>query len=108
MTEVEFFHHASRTLILTDLIENFEPNKLDSFAMRLLTYIGGAQDPSGSMPRDMRMTFARRKPYLRSTIEKMISWNPDRIILAHGRWYQKDGTLELERAFDWLGQFHKP
>ena len=27
MTEVEFFHRESRTLILTDLIENFEPEK---------------------------------------------------------------------------------
>jgi hypothetical protein len=108
MTEVEFFHYASRTLILTDLIENFEPNKLVSFAMRLMTYIGSAQDPSGSMPRDMRMTFAKCKPHLRGAIEKMISWNPDRIILAHGRWYRKDGTVELERAFEWLGEFHKP
>ncbi len=30
MTEIEFFHRASRTLILTDLIENFEPEKLGS------------------------------------------------------------------------------
>src|SRR3546814_10119933 len=28
MTEVEFFHHASRTLVLTDFIENFERDKL--------------------------------------------------------------------------------
>src|SRR5690606_33185028 len=27
MIEVEFFHHPSRTLVLTDLIENFEPGK---------------------------------------------------------------------------------
>ena len=29
MTEVEFFHRASRTLILTDLIQNFEAGKSD-------------------------------------------------------------------------------
>ena len=28
MTEVEFFHHPTRTLVLTDFIENFEPSKL--------------------------------------------------------------------------------
>ena len=28
MTEVEFFHRPSRTLVLTDLIENFEPARL--------------------------------------------------------------------------------
>jgi hypothetical protein len=102
MTEVEFFHRASRTLILTDLIENFEPRKLDSFVMRWLTRLGGVQDPDGGMPRDMRLTFAKQKPQLRMAVEKMIAWNPERIILAHGRWYEKDGTEELRRAFRWI------
>lgn len=102
MTEVEFFHHASRTLILTDLIENFEPRKLGSFALRWLTWLGGAQDPDGQMPRDMRLTFARQKPQLRMAVEKMIAWNPERIVLAHGRWYEKDGARELRRAFRWV------
>jgi hypothetical protein len=100
MTEVEFFHHASRTLILTDLIENFEPQKL-SFLARWLTWAGGAQHPDGQMPRDMRLTY-KDKAALKSAIEKMIDWDPERIILAHGRWYEKDGAAELERAFRWL------
>lgn len=102
MTEVEFFHHRSRTLILTDLIENFEPAKLDGFLMRLLTGLGGVQDPDGGMPRDMRMTFRRRNPELKAAIETMIAWKPERIILAHGRWYERNGTAELSRAFRWL------
>lgn len=53
MAEVEFFQHASRTLIFTDLIENFEPDKLGSFFMRLLAWAGGVRDPDGQMPRDM-------------------------------------------------------
>ena len=61
MTEVEFFHRASKTLILTDLIENFEPAKLSGFFMRFLTWAGGVQDPDGQMPRDMRFTFSRRE-----------------------------------------------
>lgn len=102
MTEVEFFHHRSRTLVLTDLIENFEPARLDGFLMRLLTGLGGVQDPDGGMPRDMRVTFRRRKPELKAMIETMIAWKPDRIILAHGRWYERNGTAELSRAFRWL------
>lgn len=101
MTEVVFFHYASRTLVLTDLIENFEPPKL-SLAMRLLTLIGGVQHPHGSMPLDMRMTFFRRSEALRQAIERMIDWNPQRIILAHGRWYERDGAAELKRAFRWV------
>lgn len=103
MTEVVFFHRASRTLVLTDLIENFEPRKLSSF-MRWLTRFGGVQDPNGGMPRDMRLTFSGDRAGLRSAIEQMIAWNPERIVLAHGRWYDKDGAAELRRAFRWVLQ----
>ena len=40
MTEVEFFHLASRTLVLTDLMENLEPQKLD-WPWRWLAKAGG-------------------------------------------------------------------
>jgi len=103
MTEAVFFHRASRTLVVTDLIENFEPAKL-SFAMRFLARLGGCLDPNGGMPRDMRITYRKQKPQLRAAIETMISWNPERIILAHGRWYRRDAVEELGRAFRWLLQ----
>jgi hypothetical protein len=102
MTEVEFFHRASRTLILTDLIENFEPQKLDSFITRWLTRWGGVQDPDGQMPRDLRFVFRKQRTQLRDAVERMIAWDPQRILLAHGRWYGKDGAAELRRAFRWL------
>jgi hypothetical protein len=102
MTEVVFFHRASRTLVLADLIENFEADRLGSVFSRWLTRLGGVQDPHGSMPRDMRLTFWRRRPALRAAVETMIAWGPERIVLAHGRWYRENGTAELRRAFRWL------
>ena len=102
MTEVEFFHYESRTLILTDLIENFESDKLDSWPMRWLTRVGAVLDPDGSMPRDMRLTFRKHRAGLRAAVETMVSWNPEQIILAHGRCYGSDGAAELRRAFRWV------
>jgi hypothetical protein len=99
MTEFAFFHRPSRTLLLTDLIENFEPSKL-GLAARLLAWLGGALDPHGGTPRDMRLTFPRAE--LRRAVETMIAWQPRRVILAHGRWYDRDGAAELRRAFRWL------
>lgn len=32
----------------------------------------------------------------------MIAWTPDRIVLAHGRCYDKDAGAELRRAFRWV------
>lgn len=102
ITEVVFFDTRSRTLILTDLIENFEREKLSSRFTRWLTWIAGAQDPHGSMPRDMRLTYAPFRSELEAVVRTMIGWQPERVILAHGRWYDRNGTDELRRAFDWL------
>ncbi|GLQ55518.1 DUF4336 domain-containing protein [Devosia nitrariae] len=102
MTEMVFFHRPSRTLVLTDLIENFEPAKLGSILMRWLTRLGGVQDPDGQMPRDMRLTYAANQAGLKAAVKRMVEWDPERIILAHGRWYHSDGKAELERAFRWL------
>jgi hypothetical protein len=99
MNEVVFFHRASRTLILTDFVENFEASKLGGVA-RFLARIGQALDPHGSMPRDMRLAYKRED--LRNAVTQMIAWDPERIILAHGRWYERNGTAELKRAFRWL------
>ncbi|MFX0542380.1 DUF4336 domain-containing protein [Roseovarius sp. S4756] len=94
--EAVFFHRASNTLILADLIENFETAKLPIW-MRPLVWIAGIDDSDGKMPPDMRMTF--RKAALADSVERMIAWAPERIILAHGRWYRSDGVAELRRAF---------
>ncbi len=95
-------YRPSRTLVLTDMIENFEPQKLGLFA-RALTWLGGAQHPDGKMPRDMRLTYRARAAELRVAIDTMIGWDPARIIpLAHGRWYERGGCGRVRRAFRWL------
>jgi hypothetical protein len=101
MEEVVFFHRASRTLVLADLIENFERDKL-SFSERLLTRLGGVWDPDGKAPTDLRLTFLGHRDVARAHLEKMMAWDPQRIVIAHGRWYDRDGAAELRRAFRWL------
>ena len=39
---------------------------------------------------------------LHRAVEQMIDWEPERVIFAHGRWYQCGGATELRRAFRWL------
>ncbi|BCM20976.1 DUF4336 domain-containing protein [Mesorhizobium sp. J8] len=102
LTEAVFFHRASRTLILTDLIENFELKRIHSWLFRTLVRLSGAADPDGKAPIDMQLTFFRSGQALRKAVRQMIVWRPERIIIAHGRWYQKDGVKELRRAFRWV------
>ena len=102
MTEVAFMHTPSRTLVLTDLIENFEPEKTATLLMRFLIWAGGVRDPDGCTPRDMRLTFLRNKAQVKAAVETMVDWDPERIIIAHGRWYDRNGGAELRRAFRWI------
>ena len=101
--EAVFFHRRSRTLVLTDLIENFEPEKLPVWT-RPLVRMAGIRAPHGGMPRDMRLSFRMGGGLtrLRAAIDQMIAWNPQRVIVAHGRWFADDGVGALERAFAWL------
>ena len=62
----------------------------------------GVLDPDGKMPLDMRMTFLKNRNLLRNAVERLISWEPEKIIISHGRWYETDGVEELRRAFRWI------
>ncbi len=96
--EAVFFHDASKTLILTDLIENFEPHKLP-FLMRIVVRIVGLAAPNGKMPPDMRATFRGNEELLKNAVVRMIHWRPHKIIVAHGKIIDLDAIAHLRRAF---------
>ncbi|MFO8069201.1 MAG: DUF4336 domain-containing protein [Alkalibacterium sp.] len=102
LEEVVFFHKRSKTLILTDLIENFEPERTSNYFWKTVYKLAGIADPNGKAPIDLRLTFFGQKEKARQCYKRMLSWQPEKIILAHGRWYDKHGTAELKRAFSWL------
>jgi hypothetical protein len=101
MEEVVFFHKDSRVLILADLIENYEKNLLNK-KYRTMSKIGGILAPDGKAPIDWRFSFIFGKHKAREAIKKMIAWQPEKIIIAHGKWFERNGTEELKRAFSWL------
>ena len=101
-TEAVFFHRRSHTLILTDLIQNYEPHRVRWPVLRLLMRLFGATDPDGKAPYDVQLSFWRHRDEVRSAVQQMISWEPERVIIAHGRWYERDGVAELRRAFRWV------
>ncbi|MDQ3860180.1 MAG: hypothetical protein M3266_01200, partial [Actinomycetota bacterium] len=54
-------------------------------------------------PVDLRLTFLGRKDEARASLEPVLAWESEKVIVAHGRWYYRDGHRELRRAFRWLG-----
>lgn len=59
--EVVFFHKSTKTLIVTDLIENFEPEKIASPIRRRFYRLARVTAPDGQTPIDYRMTFLGRQ-----------------------------------------------
>lgn len=105
VTEVIFFHRQSRTVILTDLIENFEPDRMNSFLWKVAGRFAGVLDPDGKAPADYRSTFLRNKAQLREGLAKVVDWQAENAVMAHGRPYIGDAAYELRRSFRWaLGQ----
>jgi hypothetical protein len=102
MDETVFFHKPSRTLILADLIENFELHKIRSRILRYLVSWAGNADPDGKLPIDLRLGYWGRHAQIGEAVNTMLAWQPERVIIAHGRWYKANGVAELRRAFRWV------
>lgn len=102
LREVVFFHRPSRTLILADLIENFEPDRVRGRWLPVVMRLAGVMDPDGQMPRDLRLTYIGNKRRARASLDRLLAWHPEKIVMAHGRIYERGGTNELHRAFRWL------
>ena len=101
LDEVVFFHRASRSAIITDLVQKFDPATQRGWR-GLLMRLDGLVGPEGSTPRELRLTFWNRRA-AREALRKMLGWNPQRLIIAHGQWVRENGREALARAFSWIG-----
>lgn len=99
MEEVVFFHRATRTLVLGDLIENHDPNVLGP-VQRFWARCNGMLAPNGSTPRNFRLSFLHRDETRRS-LQHMLAWQPERVLVLHGRCVMSDAQAFLQRAFRW-------
>jgi hypothetical protein len=96
--EVVFFQRASRTLILCDLAFNFGPRAAapTRWLMRLLRSYGHF-GPSKLDPLLIRDRRAARESLLR-----ILDWDFDRVIVAHGDVLESGGREALRRGYAWL------
>ena len=94
-----FLHKLSRTVILDDLIQNIPP--LEGRPIRNAVFrLAGVAYPEGGVPRDGDL-FVHRAVARRS-LEKLLSWDFDKLIIAHGPCVETDAKPFVERAFSWL------
>jgi len=98
--EVLFFHKASRTLILDDLIQVHPSVKGKPFRNALFK-LEGVASSHGGVGLDIRLSFTNRT-LARRSLEKLLSWDFDKLIIAHGICIEHDAKPFVEQAFHWL------
>ena len=106
MDEIVFLHRPSRTAIVADLIENFSDGFLRehwSWWRRSLAGLDGITAANPRAPLEWRLSFINRAP-ARAARDKVLGWNCERVIMAHGDWQRSEGHTFLTRSLDWLGQ----
>ncbi|GAB4516032.1 MAG: DUF4336 domain-containing protein [Roseibium sp.] len=104
MDEVVFCHRPSATVILADLSENFSEHFLACHWkpwQRWIAGLWGIVEGKGYAPLEWRLSFVNRRK-ARACKAKILSWAPEKVIMAHGEWRKTDGTAFLERAFSWV------
>jgi hypothetical protein len=96
--EFIFFHKTSRTLILTDTIINIELDKI-SEPWRTVTKLSGMYHPSGQIFFGLRLPLLFQRRKAKAAIQKIHSWQPQRILLSHGRCVDADADEVMRRMF---------
>ena len=103
--EIIFFHGPSHAVMVADLIaalrEEFLREHGGWWQLPLARFLGMMADDYRA-PLDWRLSFllVDRAPALAARV-KILSWDCERLIMAHGEWRRADGFLE--RKLEWLG-----
>lgn len=98
MNEVVFFHPASRSLIIADLAFNLGPDGPGWFALLMRIY--GAWNRFGPTPLEKWMM--TDKAAVRNSLDRILGWDFDRIVLGHGRNVEADAKRVFREAYAFL------
>ncbi|UWU87222.1 SDR family oxidoreductase [Bradyrhizobium yuanmingense] len=100
-SEVELFDRRSRTLVLTDIVQNLDPHHLSASNTAAASLLGIAK-PDGKAPVYLRLLLRLGGRSARAAGERLVKLAPERVIFAHGDWFETQGTARLRRSLRWL------
>jgi hypothetical protein len=98
MNEVVFLHRASRSLVITDLMFNLYDVR-GWFTRLVLRMVRAYRRPGQS--RLVRVTTRDRDAFAHS-LRRMLAWEIDRIVVAHGEIVADDPKPTLARTLTWV------
>lgn len=100
MEEVVFFHRASRTVIIGDLIQRHSALTMSGWKGWLMR-LDGLVGAHGSTPREWRASFLRRGA-ARAARAKVLGWNARQLLIAHGECAHENATEIIADALHWI------
>lgn len=95
--EVLFCHRKSRTLLCADAIFNLATHP--SPITRVVAVLMGGRAPGATL---LERILIRDRRAAREQIDRMLAWDFDRIVLAHGDIIDTGGREVLRKAYAWL------
>ncbi len=99
-TEVVFFHLATSTVLITDLVQQIPQGWFGGWRA-VVAKLDLMTAPTPSVPRKFRLA-TTDKPAARNTIKRILEWPAEQLIIAHGAPVARDGQSVLRNAFSWL------
>lgn len=95
--ELDFFHPATGTLLVTDALLNLSTHS--DWTTRLVASWMGNTGPGEGW---MEPIMVRDRRLARRQVDRMLQWPSEKIVLAHGAMVERDGRDVLRHAYRWL------
>jgi hypothetical protein len=99
LNEFAFLHRPSRTLILTDLLFNFDAGQ-QNLVGKLFLQLNGIYGAAGCSRIFRR--FIKDQNAFQQSIEEIMRWDFDRVIVGHGTIIDQDARAVVGNAMRWL------
>lgn len=100
LTEIVFFHHASRAVLFADLVQNFSRDWFPGWR-GVVARLDGIVAPHPGAPREWRASFIDRQA-ARTALDQILAWPIERVLIAHGEPATESAAAFVRRAFGWL------
>lgn len=97
LNEVVFHHRPTKTIISSDLVFNLASHA--SAMTRTVAFLIGHRKPG---PTWLERWMVKDRPAAREQIGRMIAWDAERIVLAHGDPIAASGSSVVRDGYAWL------
>ncbi|WP_373048788.1 DUF4336 domain-containing protein [Vulgatibacter sp.] len=98
LRETVFLHRPSRTLVCTDLVFHFRQARglLTRLYLRLNGALGGVKQTG------LLRSAVKDRAAARRSLDRVLAWDFDRVVMAHGEVLERGGKEALRDATAWL------